>query len=149
MQLPGSVSGPACPPLHLSCSYEHPVDTKQESTGALSSAKVNSKHILLGLNSIPNGGGCSEQSQCQLERPPINQRANLPSCYHLELQCFISAHEKFQTPVERCLAGLSKASQASFCFPVGWRDATGSGKQLALTGGSPESDGPAGIQESR
>lgn len=45
--------------------------------------------------------------------------------------------------MERCLAGFSKASQASFCFPVGWRDATGSGRQQALTGGSLESDGPA------
>lgn len=143
MQPPGSVSGPACPPLHLSCSYEHPVDTTQESTGALSSAKVNSKHILLGFNSIPNGGGCSEQSQCQLERLPINQRPNLPSCYHPELQCFISAHEKFQP----CRTQQSKSGQLLLSC---WLERChGSGKQLALTGGSPESDGPAGIQESR
>lgn len=87
---------------------------------------------MLDPNSIRNGTVCSGQSQYQLKRFPINWMPSLLSCHHPELQCFISAHKKFQAPVERCLAGLIKRNQTCLCFPVGWRVTTSSGRQLAL-----------------
>lgn len=141
MQLSGSVS---CPPLHLSCSCEHPVVTQQESTGTLCSERANSNYTMLDPNSIHNGTVCSEQSQYQLKRFPTNQMPNLLSCHHPDSNAFLQPTRNFRPQWRDVLQDSPKQTKKASAFLLAGELPAALEGSWPFTAGFLESDGPGG-----